>query len=498
MLTDRYPKRDKNNLSQLKSHIAKGAAWVIGARLLARIFAVANIAVLARLLTPADFGVVAAAWTALALLTSFTAFEFDAVLVQKESISKGDYNTAFTLNLLFASIVTLLAVAFSGYIAKFFEDSRIHAVVAALAFTVLARGLLNTGLVEFRRNLKFLPEFLMEIVPSLVAILVTILTAYVWRSYWALVAGAVSGSTTGLILSYVIHPLRPRLSLKRAQSFFNFSKWVVLNNFLNYMDTRLADAIIAKSLGTVQLGLFRMGSQVAALATTELAAPVNRVLFPGYAKVAGDPQALKRTYLKSFSILVYLGLPAAIGIMAVAQPLVEVLLGSKWTHAVPVIKIMALHGALSILSTNDYAVYMAKGHPRTILLLYIPFVILLLPLLFFLTDRWGIVGTASSFVIANFAVKPLYFYVLLRTLSITAAEFLSVIWRALMGCLVMFITLYFYVDWIETTATPSTLILASSLIIGFLIYMATTGLIWVTTRPYISAEAEIYNLVFSR
>ncbi len=486
-------------MSWLKRHIAKGAAWVIGARLLTRFFAIANIAIMARLLTPSDFGVVAAAWAALAFFTSFTAFEFDAVLVQKDTISRGDYNTAFTLNLTCAAVVTFAVLALSGYIAHFFEDPRIHAVIAALAITVLARGLLNTGLVEFRRNLSFLPEFLMEIVPSLATMLVAIVTAAIWRSYWSLVAGTVVGSITGLVLSYLLHPLRPRLSIYRARSFFSFSKWVILNNFLCYLDTRLADAIIAKSLGAMQLGFFRMGTQVASLATTELANPINRVLFPGYARVASDQAVMKRTYLKSFSILVYMGLPAAIGIMAVADPLVAVLLGPKWMSAVPVIQIMSLHGALSILSTNDYAVYMARGRPRTILLLYIPFVVLLLPLLFFLTSKQGILGAALAFVIANLTVKPLYFYVLMRTLSISFREFFSVIWRSLMGCTMMFVTLdYFYLEWIETTAAPEIVILASSVLLGILVYVSATFVSWLVIKPRISPEVEIYNLAFSR
>ena len=485
-------------MKDFQSRLARGAGWMVSARLLTRAVGVLNVVILARLLMPADFGLVAAAWTALAFLMLFSAFDFEAVVVQKETVTREDYDTAFTLKAIFGAFVTLTGVALSGPIAAFFGEPQLEAVVSVLSFSALLQGLHNTGLVELRRKLEFGKIFLMDIVPSASTLLVTLVAAFILRSYWALVVGAMTGSIAGIALSYLLHPFRPRACLRHGRAFFRFSKWVFLNSSLHYLDAKFANLLVGKSLGTADLGVFRVGSDIANLATTELAEPINRVLFPGYSRVAQDPDAFKRHYLQSVAALVYLTLPAAVGIIAVAEPLVSVLLGAKWAAAAPVVAILALRGALLSFSLNDYAVYMAKGRPEIVLYLKLPYVTLLLVLLFVLTPMYGIVGAAAAFVAADLLLLPVFFLVRFRIVGITFSDFASAVWRSVVGVMGMFFLVRLFLGWSEGRLESNLLILVLGILIGLLSYLGCTVSLWLVARNPRGAEALLWRIIFER
>jgi lipopolysaccharide exporter len=485
-------------MKDLQSRLARGAGWMVSARLLTRAVGVVNVVILARLLVPADFGLVAAAWTALAFLMLFSTFDFEAVVVQKETVTREDYDTAFTLKAMFGAFVTLIGVALSGSIAAFFGEPQLEAVVSVLSFSALLQGLHNTGLVELRRKLEFGKIFLMDIVPSASTLVVTLVAAFILRSYWALVVGAMAGSIAGLALSYLLHPFRPRACLRHGRAFFRFSKWVFLNSSLHYLDAKFANVLVGKSLGTADLGVFRIGSDIAALATTELAQPINRVLFPGYSRVSGNPEAFRRHYLDSVSVLVYLTLPVAVGIMAVAEPLVSVLLGAKWEAAVPVIAILALRGALRSMSTTDYAVYMAAGRPEIILYLRLPYVTILLVLLFTLTSKFGVAGAASAFLITEILFLPLFFLVRFRTLGIKFIDYSSAVWRSVVGVMGMFFLVTLFLGWSEGKLDSNLLILVLGILIGLLSYLGCTVGIWLVARNPRGGEALLWRIIFER
>jgi lipopolysaccharide exporter len=477
----------------LNARLARGAGWMVSARLLTRAVGVLNVVILARLLLPEDFGLVAAAWSALYFLMLFSAFDFEAVVVQKERVTREDYDTAFTLKAIFGAFVTISGVALSGPIAAFFGEPRLGPVVSVLSFSPLLQGLHNTGLVELRRKVEFGKIFIMDIVPSASTLVATLVAAFILKSYWALVVGAMAGSIVGVALSYLLHPFRPRACLRHARAFFRFSKWVFLNSSLHYLDARFANLLVGKSLGTADLGVFRMGSEIAALSTTELADPINRVLFPGYSRVAGDRDAFKLQYLQSVGALVYLTLPAAVGIIAVAESLISVLLGAKWAAAAPVVAILALRGALLSFSLNDYAVYMAKGRPEIVLYLKLPYVTLLLVFLFVLTPMYGVVGAAAAFVVADLLLLPVFFLVRFRVVGITLSEFVAAVGRSLVGATAMFFVVSGFIRWSSDRFDHEIVILALGIVIGILSYLGLTLFMWLLLRPQGGAEGVIWR-----
>lgn len=485
-------------MHRLRARVLSGAVWMVLARVISRLLGVVNIMILARLLLPDDYGLVAQAWTALLVLSIVTSFGLDIVLIQKPSIEREDLNTAFTLGLLLNSTMAAVGIALAPAVAGFFGDERLIPVIRLLSASMILGGLRNIGVVEFQRELRFSKTFLLDVVPGLAALIVTMVTAFLLRNYWALVAGTVTSVFVDLCLGYVIHPYRPRLGLRRLRSFLVFSKWIVVNNVLGYLDTRFADLLIARYLGATELGLFRVASQTASMMTSELVAPINRVLFPAYAKVAGDPDAFRRVYLRTIAVLAFVGIPVTFGLNAVAGPFVAVFLGAKWTQAAPIIELLALNGTLSILASSDYAVYMALGRPRFVVLLYSIYLGVLLPLLFLLTREYGIVGSALAFVFANLVATPLNFFVLFRTLSIRFLDFARVLWRTLIASLAMTWLVRSFTPYAEVRFASEVPVLLLSVGLGGCVFFAVAFGLWLLTGASGGAEGEVLGILRSR
>ena len=115
------------------------------------------------------------------------------------------------------------------------------------------------------------------------------------RTYWALAAGILASSVTGLVSSYAMHPYRPRWTLVRARQLIHFSKWLVLDNLMFFLRNRSSDVIIGKMAGPAQLGLFGLALELSMIANNNLASPIDRAMFPGFARMSADRETLDVT-----------------------------------------------------------------------------------------------------------------------------------------------------------------------------------------------------------
>ncbi len=369
--------------------MAKGAIWMVTFKLLDRSLGLLSTIVLARLLVPADYGIIAMAMSLIAILELITTFSFDIPLIQNPNATKHHFDTAWTFNVIFAVSVAAILVVLAAPTARFYSDPRLVAVIAALALGSLVQGFENVGIVEFRKSMQFNREFQFMFGKRLAAFVVTVTLALVLRDYWALVAGMLTARIFGVALSYYLHPYRPSFSLRAHADLFGFSKWLFLNNALFFVNNRSADFVIGKVAGARALGLYGMGYEISNLPTTELIAPINRAVFPGYAQTATDLSGLRRAYLSVISMILMLALPSAAGIAAIAPLMVPVILGPKWLQAIPVIKILAFYGAAMAVQTNMASVFLALAKPRVLTILAAANAAALLPALLVLTFSCG-------------------------------------------------------------------------------------------------------------
>jgi O-antigen/teichoic acid export membrane protein len=425
-------------MSDFRQTLLTGASWMVAVRVLDRALGLVSTIILARLLVPADFGLVAMATSVLFLLEMLSTFSFDVALIREASPDRSTYDTAWTLNVLLGLILGVGLVLLAYPAAGFYSDPRVAPVMFALAAAPALQGLENIGVVAFRKELNFRAEFMWLTGKRLVTLVTVLPLAFLLRSYWALVAGIVIGRGAGMLLSYLAHPYRPKPSLAARHVLLRFSRWVLTVNILGFFLHRSTDLVIGRTLGSAALGTYSLAAEVASLPTTELVAPINRAAYPAFAKIADDRPQFKREYLAMIGVIALIVIPVAVCSAAISAELVVLLLGGNWLPAVPLVKALALLGAVQFPYTNAYAVFLAVGRPDYQVRVHCLHVPVLVALLIFLTARYGIEGAAWAIVSTGVVVVPVSLYFVFRELGVRVREFAGVVWRPVLAAAAMY------------------------------------------------------------
>lgn len=469
-------------------------------KLLERGLGLVSTVVLARLLVPADFGIVAMAVSMVAVLELLSAFSLDMALIQKQNLTRDHYDTAWTLNVLANVLIAVLAVLIAAPGASFFGDPRVEWVIYGLAVAVVVQGFENIGVVAFRKELTLDKEFRFLLMKKLVAVVVSVTIAVMFRSYWALVAGSVAGRIAGVALSYLVHPFRPRLSLAARHELLHFSKWLFVNNLLFVTNQRAPDFIIGRLAGPTTLGVYNLGYEIAHLPTTELAAPVNRAVFPGYTRMAGTPGSLRAGFLAVVASIALIAIPAAVGVAALAEELVHVLLGQQWLECIPIIQILSIQGLFAALQSNAGYIFIATGRPSTSTRLATLRLAILMPTLFIGTTFGGSIGAAWAVLGTMLLILPFSYAAIFKSLRLRPKDYGPILWRPLVGAGGMLLAITVWRQWLDSVAPSSShsATLLTSIFIGFTSYVAATFLLWhVAGRP-VGPESHVTAAVMAR
>ncbi len=483
-------------MTSVGEKMAVGAAWMIFFRLLDQGIGLISTLILVRILIPDDFGVVALATSFIALLELLNSFGFDMALIQNQNAERDDYDTAWTFNVVFGVVSAVLLAAIAPAASEFYSEPRIEAVMYFLAVGMLLSGFDNIGIVAFRKEMMFGKEFSFLIGKRLAGFCVTIALVFVLKSYWALVAGMLARKSYGLCASYILHPYRPRLSFAAARKLFNFSKWLLISNVLYFLRLRSADFVIARIAGVAALGMYTVAFEIANMATTALISPINRAVFPGYSKLNDGPKALSHHVLLVVSVVAMVVLPAGMGMAAVADIVVPTVLGSKWMEAIPLIKILAIYGAITALQANVMYVYLAIGKPRMATWLTGFFVVLSLPLLVYFTAQEGVIGAAKAYLIACIVALPVYYFDVCRRMGIGLNDLIRALWRIVAATLLMFLVVVEFVEWIGIGGSNIRMlcILLGAVALGGFLYAASLYGLWLLDRSG-NAESILFQKI---
>ena len=344
--------------------VAESALITVAMRWTDRSFGIASTLILARLLVPEDFGVIVMASLVIGLADVFFELGVNVALIQNRTPSQEHYDTAWTLRLIQTTLAATLVVIASPWAATYFNDPRVTLVVQVLAMSLVLSGLENIGIVTFQKEMQFSKEFKFLFCKRIASFVVTILAAWFIRSYWALVIGALTGRVLGVALSYGMHPMRPRLSLKKFREIFSVSQWMLVRSIGGYFQLKLHFLVVGARENAGVLGAYSLASEISALPSSELLAPLNRVLFPAFVRVKHDLVELKRVVLLAQGVQTMIAMPAAIGLILVSNEAVLLLLGQKWMSAVPFVEIFALISFLSSIAATGYYVLLTLGKVR--------------------------------------------------------------------------------------------------------------------------------------
>ena len=410
-----------------------GAGWLYFQRWIERLLEFLSIVLLARILLPEDFGLVAIPSSVVLIVNGLSDFDVEKALIRLREDHRSLYETAWTLSLLRGLVCALLMLG----VAAFLTDSRIAALLQALALSPLMAGLSNPRFVTFERDLDYSKLAIQTLVAKILGVSVTLFLAVYTRSYWALVIGVLVGNLTLLVMGYVLRPYRPRLSLARFRDIFAFSGWMSMTTIVTTISMETDKIIVWRFLGVADAGLYYMTQRIGATPTRELISPLRRVLFPSFSGIVHDRDRLRRAVCESTNVLGSLSLPAAFGFALVANDFVPLALGERWSSIVPLLTVLVPYLGVRATLSMTQPCLMALGETRRLFLVSLLYACVHVPVFVCGTALYGLEGAIWSIVLAGSVYVYMNIWLLNRTLGIATVELLSQLRRPAAATLAM-------------------------------------------------------------
>jgi len=358
------------------------------------LFGFLNTIIVARILAPEDFGLVAIGLTTMQILINITDIGVSQAVVRFRDASRADLDTLFTLSALRGVIIALFLVAAAPLAAGFYSDARVMWVFFGVAFYPLLTGFINPRFYEFERSLDFSKQFTVEVANKIAGVIVSITIAVMFKTYWAILLGLATNAIIHLWLSYQMRPYMPHFSMASFRRILGFSGWLTGVGLMAALNNKLDPLILARALGVTGAGHFFMGFQLAELPTREIAFPATRAIYPGLSELQENLKRADQAFLRGVEAMAAIATPAAIGFAFIASDFVPFLLGEKWSRAIPVIQIIApvMGLQMPLIATQYFA--MALGSTRFVFMRELAFFSIRTPVFIWAALEYGLLGAA--------------------------------------------------------------------------------------------------------
>ena len=478
-------------MSEIAVSVARSAGWAGASQFGRTLVQLATAAVLARLLDPADYGLMAMALGISALATIFRDMGTGAALVQREGFDDRLVVAVLRLNVIVGLALSLLCLALARDIANLLAEPRLAPVLMVLApsFFIASLGVVPQSCLERESQFRALAG--LELASVTGAALIAIAAAYGGLGVYALVAQTVSAAVLSTLLLWWRCPWRPRGdgTLRDAAPLLGFSGNLLAFNLLNYVHRNADTFLIARFLGASDLGFYSAGYRVILFPLQNLTFVLARVLLPAYSREQGRPSDVATHYLELLGGIAFVTAPLTAMVWAIREPLVTLLLGSRWTEAAHVMAWLAPVGLCQSLVSTSGSVFLAFGKTdvlRNLGIMSVPFlvgaIVIGLP--------WGIEGVAAAYCVANVIwVYPVLSRVM-RIFGESFASALRAVWRPVLVALGAALLTRWFGAWMIGQGVTAPTSIPLQLIAGLLLYLAVCALLRVQTLAAVTLRVK--------
>lgn len=415
----------KDGETSLTNRFVNSAIYSVGSNVLQRTLGLASMLVLARLLSPRDYGVVAAAMLIVDLFNELSKIGINQYILSKTDLSAQDLNTAWTLQFGIRALLALIIVLFSAPLAAFFEYEALRSVLCASAMLPLILSLQNPGLLLLQRDYSYKAISFINILSKLLGVACGIAAAIVFRSYWALIVNGIVSAVSLTLMSYIIHEHRPRLSIRNIKAQWSFSQWNLARAILGYSRSKSDNFIVSRLFGIESLGFYTMSKQLATLPQDQLALPITDIVTSTIGGTTERKTSAHLTLTKLLVAVTALILPVALVLAALTDELVLLLLGEQWQKNSELIRLLIplaiTYSACGLIDTSLIAVGRVK---QVFILDFLTLIMVLVCLTIAAMSTQGIEMFALSRSIAGVVVLFFSYYFVKRYLALNTTSLL--------------------------------------------------------------------------
>ena len=410
----------------IASRIRKGVAWKAGSQISLQITRMVVALVLARLLAPHDWGLAAMVLVCSGFVIVFTDSALGTALIQRRDLSDADRSTVFWTSACIGVLLAVGGLLLAGPLARFFGEPEVRPMLAVLSVSYFVTALGTTHLALLVRDMHFGRLEVRQIVATIVGASTGITVAVAGFGAWAIVWQQVAEAITSTLLLWYLAKWHPSLTVSVAslRRLGGFAGNVFGENLLYQAGRNLNNLLIGRFLGAAALGTYSLATNVILVPFARIAGPLQQVFFPAFSRMTEDRERIADVWIRATRLVACVSIPALAGLIVVAPDFVAVALGAKWSEAVPVIQILAVAGMIHSIQTLSGEVLLAVGRAgwllRFTLLSFVSAVVA-----FVVGVHWGIVGVATSYVVATALVEPVRTWLASRALGISPWRFFA-------------------------------------------------------------------------
>lgn len=452
--------------------VRTGVRWKIASGVIVQVTRIATAVVIARQLTPTDFGLAALVLVFSGLAMVLTDLSLGSALVQRPAIDEADRSTVFWTTVGMGILLTILFFAASWPVSSFYGEPSVQPLLAVYSVTFLVNGLSATQATLLRREMRFRSLELRLIVATLVAAVVGITAAVLGAGAWAIILQSLAYTTSSLPLLWVASSWRPRFmySLASLRDLGGFGLNVLGAKLAAFVSNTTDTVLIGRVLGPASVGAYGIAFNLMLFPLSRIVAPIRDITFPAFSRIQNDIASLASGWLRTTKLVTAVVAPAMLGMMVVAPDFVPVVLGDRWLDAVPVLQALSWVGImLSIQQTGGASTLLARDRSGTLVRFTVASAAANV-LAFVGGLHWGIVGVAIGYAVVATAATVVLAAIVARNVGSSLGAFVRAVARPLAASAVMAIVVFASRRVLVGLETPQAVRLVASILIGCAVY----------------------------
>jgi PST family polysaccharide transporter len=427
--------------------------------------------VLARLLTPEDFGIVAVALIISAVLDRVKDMGTGMALIQRKHVDQVLLNSVFSFNVLLGALTSILLLWLAVPIANAFNNPASAPAIQVFAgFTfVAALGQIHQSLL--RRRMHFRQLAVATATAAVVTAVTSIAGALAGMTFWALVVGTGVGVATNTVLLWIFDRWRPtrHVSLASLRSIARYSWHIFLSDILFLVWNQLDKVIVSRFVGATGLGLYTMSGRLVTSPIASLATVIDDVTFPAFSRKQDDHAALRSGFTRSSGVVAMLIFPLMTGLGLLAAPLVAVVFGEKWAGLVPIIWCLAPAGAVNAVTASSGQLLLAKGRSDWTYRWGLLYLVVLGGLELALAP-WGATGVALGYTFGTLLLTPFSLMLAFHFIEMRLRDYLRALWPYVAAVAVMALAMLLATRWVAHAGAHDLVQLAVGFVVGTAVY----------------------------
>ena len=399
----------------LDSRLARGVAWTVAAKWSVQVLSWGSMLVLARLLSPSDFGLVGMASVYLGLVSMVSEFGLSSAVLNLQTLSQWQIRQLNTFSLLLGVAAFLVSLAASVPLSRFFQTPHLAPVLALMSLSFIFAGLRTVPGGLLQRQMRFKELSLLEAAQALSQVLCSLSLAALGFGYWAIAVGNVVSSAVWAALTMLLAPQsfsKPDYASTRPA--LVFGSHMLVSRIAWYLHSNADFVIAGRLFGQGPLGAYTVAWNLASMPVEKITNIVTRVTPSAFAAVQKENAQLQRYFLGISEVLAFVTFPASFGLALVAPDLVPLALGPQWGAAVLPLQLLACAASIRSISTLYAQVLAAVGATRFVMTNSL-FALIVMPSAFWIGSRWGLPGIACAWIIGHpISTTPILLYTLRR------------------------------------------------------------------------------------